>query len=202
MKKLVLLFLPMLVFSFTSMKSSLTEKERENAIKILTDTENGVFDAVKGLSEAQLKFKSAPDRWSVEECVKHIAISEQNLWNSIDASLKEAANPDKRAEIKFTDDQVVQMLENRTRKVKTVDPLKPENTPYKSIDEALSSFKTNRNKLIDFVKSTDADLRNHVITLPFGSLDAYQFVLFIAAHSNRHTQQIDEVKADPNFPKN
>ena len=202
MKKLVLLFLPMLVFSFTSMKSSLTEKERENAIKILTDTENGVFDAVKGLSEAQLKFKSAPDRWSVEECVKHIAISEQNLWNSIDASLKEAANPDKRAEIKFTDDQVVQMLENRTRKVKTVDPLKPENTPYKSIDEALSSFKTNRNKLIDFVKSTDADLRNHVITLPFGSLDAYQFVLFIAAHSNRHTQQIDKVKADPNFPKN
>jgi len=202
MKKLLLLFLPMLVFSFTSMKSSLTEKERENAVKILTDTENGVSDAVKGLSEAQLKFKPAPDRWGVEECAKHIAISELNLWNSIETSLKEAANPGKRAELKWSDDQVVQMLENRTRKVKTMDPLKPENTPYKSLDEALSSFKMNRNNLIDFIKSTDADLRNHVITLPFGSLDCYQFVLFIAAHSNRHTQQIDEVKADPNYPKN
>jgi len=27
-------------------------------------------------------------------------------------------------------------------------------------------------------------------------------ILFIGAHSNRHTQQIDEVKADAGFPKN
>jgi hypothetical protein len=26
-------------------------------------------------------------------------------------------------------------------------------------------------------------------------------VLLIAAHSERHTKQINEVKADPNFPK-
>jgi len=37
---------------------------------------------------------------------------------------------------------------------------------------------------------------------PLGKqLDAYQWVLFIAAHSERHTKQIDEVKADPHFPK-
>ena len=28
-----------------------------------------------------------------------------------------------------------------------------------------------------------------------------QWVLFVAAHSERHTKQINEVKADPNFPK-
>jgi hypothetical protein len=32
-------------------------------------------------------------------------------------------------------------------------------------------------------------------------LDAYEFVLLIAAHSERHTKQINEVKLDPNFPK-
>ena len=58
-----------------------------------------------------------------------------------------------------------------------------------------------RGKLIDYVKNTDADLRNHVAILPFGSFDCYQMILFIAAHSNRHTQQIEEVKADANFPK-
>jgi hypothetical protein len=56
--------------------------------------------------------------------------------------------------------------------------------------------------LTDFVATTSDDLRDHVVTLPFGSFDSYQMILFIAAHSNRHTQQIDEVKADPNFPKN
>jgi len=29
----------------------------------------------------------------------------------------------------------------------------------------------------------------------------YEWILFIAAHSERHTKQILEVKADPNFPK-
>jgi hypothetical protein len=34
-----------------------------------------------------------------------------------------------------------------------------------------------------------------------GPLDAYQWILLISAHSERHTKQIEEVKADPNFPK-
>jgi hypothetical protein len=32
-------------------------------------------------------------------------------------------------------------------------------------------------------------------------LDAYEWVLLIAAHSERHTKQINEVKTDPNFPR-
>jgi hypothetical protein len=56
--------------------------------------------------------------------------------------------------------------------------------------------------LEDFVGTTNDDLRDHVVVLPFGSFDSYQMILFMAAHSNRHTQQIEEVKADPNFPKN
>lgn len=36
--------------------------------------------------------------------------------------------------------------------------------------------------------------------LPFGPW-LYQNIILVAAHSERHTKQIDEVKADPNFPK-
>jgi hypothetical protein len=32
-------------------------------------------------------------------------------------------------------------------------------------------------------------------------LDAYEWILFVAGHSERHTKQINEVKADANFPK-
>ena len=161
-----------------------------------------MFDKVKGLSDAQLKFKPAADRWSVEECVKHIAIAEQLLWQMTEKGIQTAANPDKRSEIKSTDEQVVQMIENRTKKIQTMDPFKPENTPYKSTDEALASFRDNRAKLIEYVKATQEDLRNHVMTMPFGQIDSYQMILFIGAHSNRHTQQAAEVMADPNFPKN
>ena len=80
--------------------------------------------------------------------------------------------------------------------------MEPQNTPFKTLDEALTSFKTNRDLLIEYVKKTDTDLRSHVAILPMGSFDTYQMILFIGAHSYRHTQQIAEVKADPNFPKN
>lgn len=35
-----------------------------------------VLDATKDLSPAQWNFKSAPDRWSVAECMEHIAAAE------------------------------------------------------------------------------------------------------------------------------
>ena len=202
MKKLSILCAAIMLFAFKTTDSPISEQERKNAIDLLQKTEQGVIDAVAGLSEAQLNFKAAPDRWSVLECVKHIAITEKDLWHLADSTIQASANPEKRSAIKATDEQLVQMVESREKKVKTFPPFEPQNTPYKSLDEALTSFKTDREKLIDYVKSTNDDLRNHVVTLAPGSFDSYQMILLIGAHSNRHTQQIEEVKADPNFPKN
>lgn len=200
MKKLFVMASAVLMLSFLVV-DPISKKERKDAIKLLKDTEKGVKDQVKGLTEAQLKFKPAPDRWSIEECVKHIAKSEQMLRQLMDSVVKGTANPDKRSEIKLTDEQLVQRIEDRSTKVKTMEQLMPENIPFKNTEEALESFKMDRDKLIEYVKSTNDDLRNHVATMPFGSMDGYQTILFIAAHSNRHMQQIMEVKADPNFPK-
>ena len=201
MKKMFLLASSILMLSFLIADNTISKKERNYATKLLKDTEKGVIEQVKGLTPAQLTFKPAPDRWSVEECVKHIAKSEEVLWQMMDSVMKSTANPDKRSEIKLTDEQVVQRIEDRTNKVKTTEKLMPENIPLKDTKEALESFMKNRDKLIEYIKSTNDDLRNHVATMPFGSIDTYQGILFIAAHSNRHTQQIMEVKADPNFPK-
>jgi hypothetical protein len=92
-------------------------------------------------------------------------------------------------------------VEDRTNKVKTAPPMEPQNTSFKSAEDAIHSFKENRAKLINYIKSCKDDLRNHVAILPFGSFDSYQMVLFIGAHSNRHLQQINEVKATAGFPK-
>lgn len=202
MKQLFVFIAALVMVSFSLPGDGISKKEKKSAAKFLKQTRKEVEDAVKGLSEAQLKFKPAADVWSVEECLKHIAMTEQALWGMADAVLKQPATPEKRSEIKWTDEDVIKRIEDRSTKVKTMDPMKPENTPFKSAAEALESFKQNRDKLIDYVKSTDADLRNHVMAMPFGALDGYQFILFISAHSNRHMQQINEVKANPGFPQN
>ncbi len=202
MKKLVMLLATVLIFSFTAEPTTVSKKEKRSAAKFLKETEKGVLQSVKGLSEAQLKFKPSADKWSVEECMMHIAASEKMLWGMVDGALKAPANPEKRKDIKMSDDDVKKNVEDRTTKVKTFKPLEPQNTGFKNLEEAIASFKENRAKLIGYIRNTDADLRNHVAILPFGSFDSYQMILFIGAHSNRHMQQIEEVKADPNFPKN
>lgn len=201
MKKTLFFVIALAGLSFIPVNETLSKKERDFAIKQLKDTQNDVLSKVKGLSEAQLKYKPAPDRWSVEECLKHIAVTEQALWQKTEGTMKQAANPDKRSEIKNTDEEVIQLVENRTQKVKTKEQFEPENTPYASAEAAIASFKTDREKLISYVKNTRDDLRNHVATLPFGQIDCYQMILFIGGHSNRHARQIEEVKADPGFPK-
>ena len=198
--RLLLTLLVITGLAGTLKETSISEKERKTATGLLKDTKTDMLKSVKGLSEAQLDFKASADHWSVKECTYHIAISEKNLWNMLETNMKMAPNPEKRSEIKMTDEQLIKALEDRSNKVKTSEPLEPKNTPYKSLDEALNAFKDMRADHIKYMKSTTEDLRNHVVQMPFGWLDCYQLCLMMAAHSNRHTQQINEVKADPNFP--
>ncbi|TMI78780.1 MAG: DinB family protein [Bacteroidetes bacterium] len=179
---------------------SITSKERKFAATHLKDTKVDVLKSIKGLSQAQLDFKTKPDKWSIRECIYHIAISENTLWRLLQSTMKQPANPEKRSDIKLTDDQVIRMAEDRSRKFKTTQNLEPKNTPYKTLDEALESFKSIRTEHIKYMKTTTEDLRNHIAQLPVGWVDCYQICLFMSAHSNRHMQQIEELKAAPNFP--
>jgi len=86
-------------------------------------------------------------------------------------------------------------------KRKTIESFEPKNTPYQSMNEALESYKNMRADHIKYIRSTTEDIHNHITQLPFGMIDCYQICLFMAAHNNRHTQQINEIKADPGFPK-
>jgi hypothetical protein len=199
--RLLLTLLVITGLAGTIKTTSLSKKERKTAVTILKDTRTDLLKNIKGLSEAQLNFKPAADRWSVKECVYHIAISEKNLWELLEATMKAPANPEKRTEIKITDEQLIKMMEDRSFKVKTTEALEPKNSPYKSLNDALESFKSLRADHIKHMKSTTEDLREHVLQMPFGWLDCYQLCLMIGSHSNRHTQQLNEVKADPNFPK-
>lgn len=202
MNKILLLALVAMLASFYAPVETLSKKERKMATTRLKATQKEMMKSVKNLSEAQLNFKSAPDKWSVKECVYHIALSEINLWQWVDGTLKAPANPDKRADIKMTDDQVIAGISSRSTKAKTFEALEPQTAKWVNTDEALAAFQEGRSKLINYIKSTDDDMRNHVATQsPLGAMDAYQLILLISSHTNRHVQQINEVKADAGFPK-
>jgi hypothetical protein len=202
-----LIVLPLILLSMGITKSAdtpkpmlLTSAEREFAIQYLKKTALQVDSSLLNLTPEQMAFKPGTDKWSIAECVLHIAAAEATLWDMLETSLKEPANAEKREKIKFTDQELIKAVEDRSHKSKTFAALEPANSPYKSVKEALKSFKENRRRLIAFVQSTQKDLRSQVLELPLGTYDAYQFILLISAHSNRHVQQIKEIKAEINFP--
>ena len=201
MKKLLFLLPAFLLFSYGMKDEGLNKKEKKFAINYLEQTRDDLQKTVSGLSEDQFNFKPAPDKWSVKECLQHISITEESLWKWCEGVIKAAPNPGKRAEIKSTDDQIIKMISDRSAKVKTTPEMQPDKSPHTTALDALSAFNASREKLIKYIKTTKDDLRNHVTEAPFGTVDAYQLILFISAHTNRHTQQIAEVMADPNFPK-
>jgi hypothetical protein len=189
-----------LAFIGTSVRAQeTTQADKDKALAYLETTKKGVADATKGLSEAQWNFKAAPDKWSVAQCTEHIAAAEDFIRGMIvEKVMKAPAAPDR--DIAKLDAGIVAMIPDRSTKAQAPEPLIPTNR-FGSPEGSLKHFVESRATTEDFLKKTP-DLRAHAADSPLGSkLDAYEWVLFIAAHSERHTKQILEVKADPNFPK-
>jgi hypothetical protein len=158
-----------------------------------------VLEATKGLSEAQWNFKAGPDRWSVAQVMEHIAAAEDFIRDLLKEKVMTSPAGEAGRDVKKTDEAVVAMVPDRTNKVQAPEPLVPTNR-FGSPESSIKHFTESRATTEDFLKSATG-LRDHVMDSPLGKLDGYEFVLFIAAHSERHTKQINEVKADPNFPK-
>jgi uncharacterized damage-inducible protein DinB len=200
MKKLILPLLFLVLVSFTSSETKLTDAERQLAITEMTKTNDHLLSAINGLSEDQLIFKASPDSWSIAECVEHIALSENNIFEMLQGTLQTEADPSKRGDVKMTDEQILKMIADRTNKVKTSEAFEPSGK-FGSHAETLNAFTTKRAENIGYVKTTEDDLRNRYVQLPFGTVDAYQILLFMSAHTERHVLQIEEVMDDENFPE-
>ena len=198
--KLFLLIVALVALSFNVFAPTLSEAERKYASNLLLETKDDLLKKVKGLTTEQLNYKPAATGWSVAEVVEHITISENNLWGFGQQSLQQPADPSKRSEVKMTDDGIVKMITDRSSKVKTQEAFEPKNS-FGSFEGSLKEFKTKRDEHIKYVNTTSDDLRNHYNDFPFGKIDTYQTILFMAAHSRRHTAQIEEVMKSAGFPK-
>jgi hypothetical protein len=118
--------------------------------------------------------------------------------------MKSPVTPEKRDAVKGKDEAIVKILQDRSHKATAPEPIDPKKRPM-SPEDSVKQFLASRTRTIDYIKTTQDDLRDHFFDHPvpaIGTLDAYQWILLISGHERRHTLQILEVKADPNFPKN
>ena len=193
-RKIVLLVVLWVAPAFSQ---PLSQGERDFALSALHASRKMFLDAISGLSEPQWKYKPSPDRWSVAECAEHIIASEDFLYEMITEKVMKgpAASPAK-PPTREQDEAVLTMVTDRSKKFNAPEPLRPSGR-WASPEDAVRAFKERRDRTISSIRETEADLRGHAQS----SRDAYQWFLFLSGHSERHTAQINEVKADPGYPK-
>lgn len=204
-KWLMFFLLGLMVATGSASAQTLTQAERDKAVAELEGSRQAFLDATKGLSPAQWNFKAGPDRWSIAECAEHIALSESFIFGVVtNQVMKTPVDPQKREAVKGKEEVLVKLLQDRTHKATAPEPIDPTKRPM-AADDSVKQFLASRARTIDFIKTTQDDLRDHFFDHPvpaIGTLDAYQWIFLISGHSRRHTLQILEVKADPKFPKN
>jgi hypothetical protein len=204
MKSIKKLFLALqfgLVLAAGLAAQEITSEELTRAADYLNKTQAAFLASTDGLSEAQWNFKPGPTRWSVAEVAEHIAAAEDMLRGMVQTQVMVAPARAEPTDVKAIDEFVLAAIPDRSRKAQAPEPLIPVKR-FGGTAATVAHFKESRAKTLAFLNETKG-LRAHAVDSPLGKqLDAYQWLLFISAHSERHTKQILEVKADPNFPKN
>lgn len=179
---------------------SVPQKDRDAAVSHLKETRQKFLDSMNGLSDAQWTYKAGPDRWSIAEVAEHIAVSETTILGLVTDKIMKSP-PVAKEPGGATDAKVIEAITDRSAKFQAPEMLKPTNR-WSTRDALTKDFSAAREKTIAYVSTTTDDLRGHAAPHPvMKTLDAYQWILLLSAHSARHTAQIEEVKQSPGYPK-
>src|SRR5229473_4449111 len=149
--------LSLLMIALRLSAAGMSAEDRQHLMVHLQMTEQWLADEVRGLSPAQLNFRSAPDRWSVRECVAHLAVAEPDYWREFMKAVKATPGGPKSS---LTDADILWYGIDRVVHTKTGGGHEKVET-YKNLGDALAKFEALHATMIAYIKSTHEDLRAH-----------------------------------------
>src|SRR5215470_7544030 len=157
--------------------------------------------SVANLSEAQAGFRPTDDRWTIAEIVEHVSIVNDGFLRITHKLLKEAESAPRppKTDLNLGHTSLDEKGQQR-------EPLQaPERVHPKggvSIEDSLAKMRVALAGFADIQPRLEAvDLSEQVFRHPFlGPINAYQWVVLLGEHEDRHRGQIEKVKASPGFP--
>jgi len=109
--------------------------ERAEFRRRIEESRKGLKAAVSGLDPAQLSFKTAPDRWSIAECLEHIASTDATLFELIQNATPVETPPDN-GDLEAA---VLRAAHLRRRRVQAPESMRPAGR-FSTPAEALATF--------------------------------------------------------------
>jgi len=153
-----------------------------------------------GLTQQQWSFRETPERWSIAENIEHVIVLENFITQSIAKALEGPAHPEKKILAAEKESLVLGLANSRNVKIKAREAAHPMGR-WPDPAELISELRKTRARTIVFATETQANLRDHFFPhVAFGDLDCYQWLVVLGQHGFRHAFQIEEIKADPEYP--
>jgi hypothetical protein len=168
-----------------------TEGEKEQMLADLESGRKALLDVLSGVSDEAGASVPGPGKWSMLECVEHLAVSEEYLLGQIAAARRaEAAVSNPEREARF-----VAVGLDRRRAFASPEAGRPAGR-FRSMPDALRHFLATRQRTIELVESCAEDLRLKLTSHPIaGTVNCHEILLMIAVHPRRHAKQIESIKA-------
>lgn len=187
--------------AFANQPDFFRENDKEFLLNYYQENINNLRTKTANLSTEQLNFQPSGESWSILMCLEHIYLTEKALSGMVQAVLEQPANPEERENLVSTDDDIMNNIVDRSARFKAPEVLHPVSN-FENAQQALAAITENRATIFELINTHSLeDMRNRVADAPFGKIDGYQYLLFIAGHAERHSLQMDEIMASENFPK-
>jgi hypothetical protein len=177
----------------------MTQAERSLVTESLKASEAQLLLLLEPVHDGQWTFREREERWSLAENLEHLILFELFIRKIVAKILTEPARSENLPTVE--DAHVLALREVGETKLKTRDIALPKGA-LGDPDKLQKHFQRERAKTIDFARTVEGDLRAHFFAhLILGELDAYQWLLLIAQHTERHIAQMKAVMSAPNFPQ-
>jgi hypothetical protein len=173
----------------------LTDLERQRLVAHMEMTGQWLVDETSRLSPEQLAFRPSPDAWNILEVLDHLVVVAPIYWRDLQEALK---TPPITPSAAPNDAGVLWYGVDRTDHQKAIPGETPAGT-VRDLRVLVERYRAAHRDRLRYARTTTDDLRSHIVARE-GS-DAYQWLLLISTHEQRHILQIREIKAHRNFPR-
>jgi hypothetical protein len=165
--------------------------DRTEIIDILEKSREEFQAAAGGLPESLAKTRPEADRWSVLDCVEHVATVEEIFLKRLAGGEYTEAPPEDQGKEAALAARIV----DRSTRRQAPETVVPKGR-FTSLAEGLEQFHAARGRTVQFARERAADLYTLASAHPvFGPLNGVEALTIIAAHARRHAEQIREVRA-------
>jgi uncharacterized damage-inducible protein DinB len=168
-------------------------KEKQELLALLDASRNRYLAALAEVSEDRCRVRPGEGAWSVLECAEHVSGAERGMFQMVLDRKPTEAEPDRQK-----DAAILSMAGENAPKAEAPERSRLRGR-FASLDEARQAFLSGRERTIAWVEQNDDDLRKFTVAHPLGNFDAYQLLLVMAMHAERHAGQIDRIKRSPAY---